>query len=258
MNYLRTMLCVTGAVLLSAPAPGADRMSARETVDSIVTTIAVEEEGLKRGTDWEREQMALNEQIRQATLEKAWYAGQARTFGRYIESAQQHLADLREKQDNLHRIEAELEGDLIAVVDRLAGLVAADIPFLQQERADRIAFLQKTVGDYDLAGVEKLRRVLEALQVELEYGRTAEVTGEKLTINGAGQAVRCLRIGRMGLYALSADNSRAWRWDSAGGFIPLPEKDVRNVEAAVEMVTNDVATSLPILPFEETSNASNR
>lgn len=256
MNLLRTTLCVTCALLLSGPALGAERTAARETVNNIVSTISMEEAGLKAGTAWEREQLALNEQIRQATLEKAWYAGQTRTFSRYVESARQRLANLRRKQENLHRIEAELEGDLIWVVDRLAGLVAADLPFLKAERADRMAFLQKTVSDYDLAGAEKLRRVLEALQVELEYGRTAEVTREKRTIDGISQAVRCLRIGRTGLYALSADKSRAWMWNKDAGFIPLTKKDARYVRKSVQMLVDDNITSLPLLPFEETRNAS--
>lgn len=259
MRLLRTMIYVLCTLLAADLATAAGPpMSARETVDSIVTTISMEKKGLKSGTAWEREQSALNERIRQATLEKAWYDAQVKTLGRYAESARQRVDELQRQQVNLRQIETKLESELIAAVDQLAALVRADLPFLPAERADRLAFLRKTVGDYDLDGAEKLRRVLEGLQVELAYGKTVEVTREKRAINDVNQSVRCLRVGRMGLYALSPDNARAWRWRAETGFTPLAQDDVAAVGKAIEMMDKRNITFLPLLPVEVKQHVSNR
>jgi len=57
---------------------------------------------------------------------------------------------------------------------------------------------------------EKYRRVLEAFQIEIEYGRTIESYREK---NNDGQMVEFLRVGRVGLYSMSLDGQSMSYWD---------------------------------------------
>ena len=49
-----------------------------------------------------------------------------------------------------------------------------DIPFLMEERMERIAFLQDTLDRADVSVAEKFSQVLQAYQVENTYGTTIE------------------------------------------------------------------------------------
>ena len=53
---------------------------------------------------------------------------------------------------------------------RLEESVARDLPFLTEERSLRLASLRQELVRPDIAGAEKLRRLLEALQIEAQYG----------------------------------------------------------------------------------------
>src|SRR3546814_10371402 len=56
---------------------------------------------------------------------------------------------------------------------------------------------------------EKFRRILESYQIEVDYGRTLGV--ERIDIDGSSMDV--LRVGRIGLYALTPDGSSPKMWD---------------------------------------------
>ncbi|MCK4503919.1 MAG: DUF3450 family protein, partial [Desulfuromonadales bacterium] len=164
------------------------------------------------------------------------------------DSAKSRIVELQRQHDNLQRIEAELAGELITTVESFTALVAADLPFLSQERLRRVDFLQQTVADYELVSAEKLRRVLEGLQVELGYGNNVEINDGTITVNGGQQLVQFFRPGRLGLYALATDGARAWIWERDSGYRELATADTEVVKETVEMVAKRSITALSNLP----------
>lgn len=237
---------MAGAVLIGSSA-GALAASPEAVIKTVTSTIAIEKEAHERGSKWEREQAALQEEIRQAKLEEAWYALQVDTFTRYVSTAQGRVDALTTTRDELERMEAELEGELVASVTALETFVQSDVPFLPQERADRLKFLHTTVDNYDVTGAEKMRRILEAMQVELAYGNSIEVTQSTIAAEAGNQNVQLVRIGRVGLFALSPDGKKSWSWNAATGFTPMDSVYTRSLQ---HIVAGNVQT-LPALPFSE-------
>ncbi len=236
--------CCTGGVSFAT----ADNNQVHETVDAIVATIKLEQQALKDGSAWEREEARLLDEIRQAKLEEAWYATQVKIISGYNNEAKKRIVDLESKRDNLQKIEAGLEGELFVSVEKFSSLVANDLPFLLQERSQRVNFLHQTLADYELDSAEKLRRVLEGMQVELSYGKEIELGTGAIKVDGVEQLVQFLRLGRVGIYALAVDGERGWTWNRDGGYRQLLKADVAELNQAVDMVARQTVNSVPNLP----------
>ena len=63
---------------------------------------------------------------------------------------------------------------MLKMIEVMSLFVELDLPFLPEERQTRIIQLQTLMERADVTLAEKYRRILEAYQVETEYGRTIE------------------------------------------------------------------------------------
>lgn len=231
-------------------AAAADKADPAVVLDTLASTIAAERAAQARGGQWEKERLRLEEEIRQARLEEAWYDRQAAMLEAYVRTAEARIAGRQEALETVGRMDAELHGLLTDVVGRLQAFVAGDIPFLREERARRLEFLQSSLADYELSSAEKLRRVLEALQAELGYGRDVQPASAMEMLDGAPRAVNLVRIGRVGLYAVTPDGQQAWHWTRDQGFVPLDAASRRGVAEIVADLEKKQPRSLPVLPLD--------
>lgn len=95
---------------------------------------------------------------------------------------------------------------MLATLDQFVSL---DIPFLIEERTKRVAQLKETMGRADVSISEKYRRIVEAYQIEMEYGRTLEAYQGKI----GDKTVEFLRAGRVGLMYQTLDGKETGYWD---------------------------------------------
>jgi DNA repair exonuclease SbcCD ATPase subunit len=96
----------------------------------------------------------------------------------------------------------------------LAQFVELDVPFLVEERSRRVATLQEMMPRADVTFSEKYRRILEAYQVEMEYGRTIEAYEAKLGSDAKARTVQFLRVGRVALLYQTLDGAETGYWDA--------------------------------------------
>lgn len=118
------------------------------------------------------------------------------------------MADLNKAIDEVSVIERQITPLMLRMIDGLAQFVELDVPFLPEERANRIADLKAMMDRADVAPSEKFRRVMEAYQVEMDYGRTLEAYSGLHTIDGQERDVEFLRVGRTALVYQTRDASR--------------------------------------------------
>lgn len=120
-----------------------------------------------------------------------------------IESLKQQILSIEQTEQGIMPL-------MDSMLTALSDFIASDTPFLMNERQQRIAELKTLLVSSKVTISEKYRRVLEAFQIEIEYGRTIEAYREK---NSEGQMVEFLRVGRVGLYSISLDGQSMSYWD---------------------------------------------
>ena len=103
------------------------------------------------------------------------------------------------------------------MVDMLASLdsfISLDVPFLLDERAQRLSLMKDLLKRADVTTAEKFRRLLESFQFENEYGRTIEAyNGKLIAENGTERTVQFLRLGRVVLAYQTLDGNEQGIWN---------------------------------------------
>ena len=101
------------------------------------------------------------------------------------------------------------------MVDTLARFVELDVPFLLEERTARVQNLQEHDEPRATSAIsEKYRRILEAYQIELEYGRTLDAYEGRLGTGADARTVEFAQLGRVSLMYRTLDGSETGYWDA--------------------------------------------
>jgi hypothetical protein len=133
-----------------------------------------------------------------------------------LDNQMSELAQLAQSMEEVSVIERQISPLMARMISTLESFVALDVPFLQAERTKRINDLKQMMNRADAAVSEKFRRVLEAYQIEVDYGRTIEAYSGILPLNGQDTDVDFLRIGRVSLVYQTRDGSQLGQWQQSG------------------------------------------
>lgn len=139
---------------------------------------------------------------------------------------------------------------MVEMVDVLERFINLDQPMLKGERLARLEELKRNLTRSDVEIAEKYRRVIEAYQIEAEYGQTIEAYEGPLSLEGRDLTVDYLRVGRVGLYYLSLDREAGGIWDSIdGGWVGLDETGLDALDFAVRVARKQAPPNLVPLPL---------
>ncbi len=159
--------------------------------------------------------------------------------------------------DRVTTIDREVVPLMLRMVDGLADFVELDVPFLIEERRSRVKNLQALMQRADASPAEKFRRVLEAYQIENEYGRTIEgVRGTVNTTDGRQLTVDFLRVGRVALFYKTLDDAELARWNQKNRtWEAIDTSFISSVKKALSVAREQAAPDLLILPIDAPENA---
>lgn len=165
-----------------------------------------------------------------------------------LDSLQSQLASIEETQQAVLPM-------LQRMVESLERFVELDVPFQPEERAERLAQLRDLMVRADVSLAEKYRRVLEAYQIESEYGRSLEAWRGTLDSGESTRVVDFLRLGRMMLFYQTLDGREQGYWDAAqGSWSSLPDGYRRSLEQGLSIARQQqtpVMLRLPLPPVED-------
>lgn len=130
-----------------------------------------------------------------------------------VVSQKKELESISLQLQNIETTQRDIVPLMLKMIDTMAQFVSLDIPFLPEERQTRVLQLQTLMERADVSLAEKYRRILEAYQVETEYGRTIEAYRDELIIDDNSRTVDFLRIGRVSLYYKTLDGQEVGIWD---------------------------------------------
>ncbi len=179
--------------------------------------------------------------------------------------------DLRTYNDNMRQLlasqaaeKARLEQELaevevvrrsvvplmVEMVDVLEKFIDLDQPMLKEERLARLAELKRNLTRSDVEIAERYRRVIEAYQIEADYGQTIEAYEGPLSLGDRELTVDYLRVGRVGLYYLSLDRETGGIWDATSAdWVALNDSQLDALDFAVRVARKQAPPNLVPLPL---------
>lgn len=161
------------------------------------------------------------------------------------------LQTLAQSMDEVAVIERQITPLMLRMIAGLEQFVQLDVPFLADERAKRVATLKTMMDRADIASSEKFRRVLEAYQVEVDYGRTIEAYTSLLNVEGKEREVDFLRVGRLDLIYLTRDGKQAGIWNKeTKQFQSLPDSNISQINKALRIARKQLAPDMLTLPVQ--------
>jgi len=165
-----------------------------------------------------------------------------------VEGQAATLEDIALSMDQVDVINRQIFPLMERMIDGLAQSIQLDLPFLMEERTKRIDDLKSIMERSDVSVAEKFRKVMEAYQIENDYGASSEFYTESLTLDGATRSFNILRIGRIGLYFQSDDTKITGRWDNAAREWVIDDSARNEVRKGLRMARQLIAPELINIP----------
>ena len=237
------------ALFLVSPA-----VLSQDSVDQIVNT------GIERNAEAEASQQRVNTTAESTEKVVGDYKKELKVIDglkvynallqKQLDDQQAEVAQLKESIANVSVIERQITPLMLRMTDALEQFIKLDVPFLLEERTTRVNTLRETIARADVTAAEKFRSVLEAYQIESEYGRTIEAYKDVLDIGGSAREVSLLRFGRVSLVYQTDDRESNGAWDqNARAWTPLDAAEYRNqITNGLKIARKQVAPDLFLLP----------
>jgi hypothetical protein len=205
------------------PAPPAPQASQQSPAASQQVTQALQAQ-VQNDKDRAKEQQEING-IREKTQDAAGRYAQAMadadSLERYnkqldsqVKSQEAEMASIERQLTEIETTNREVQPLMQQMVDTLDQFVKLDVPFLLEERTARVQTLKDMMGRADVTISEKYRRILEAYQIELEYGRTLDAYSGRLGTGADARTVEFVRLGRVSLMYRTLDGAEVGYWDA--------------------------------------------
>jgi hypothetical protein len=98
---------------------------------------------------------------------------------------------------------------------------------------------------------EKYRRILEAYQIENDFGRTIEAYQGELALGEQKLTVSFLRVGRVSLVYQTLDGEKMGVWDrKKGQWVDLPQDYYGDITRGLRIAKKQAPPDLIFLPVE--------
>jgi hypothetical protein len=199
-----------------------------------------------------REYRSVNKQIESLRV----YNAQVQKL---VAAQRAQIAGLERRIENAAMVGREVTPLMLRMIDALETFIKLDVPFLQEERTKRVARLRKMMDRSEVPDSEKYRRIMEAFQVENEYGRTIEAYKSKLALGGRKRTVNFLRVGRVVLVYQTLDGKEAGVWDQERrSWQPLSGEHRTSLRRGFRIARKQMAPDLIRLPVPAAKDVGGR
>ncbi len=200
--------------------------------------------------DWAEQKADLTSRFRSARANVDWLQSRRSDELEKVAALEERIAEMKRRLTEARRLESSIQDSLMVILVKLEKTVRNSSPFLPEERNLRLDSVRRDLVQPDVPSAEKLRRLLEALQVEAGYASTVEVYQDRIEIEGQDIHVDILRLGRLSLFWRTSDGSRVGHYDRAANcWAELPGRHGHAIARAMEMATRMRPMDLIDLPL---------
>ncbi len=166
-----------------------------------------------------------------------------------VSGQQAVLEDIGLSMDQVDVINRQIFPLMTRMIDGIEQSIQLDVPFLMDERSKRVDSLKTIMDRSDVSVAEKFRKVMEAYQIEMDYGSSSEWYRQTLTLDdGTTRDYNILRIGRVGLYFQSDDTKITGRWDHDARQWVVDDSARNEIRKGLRMAKQLIAPELILIP----------
>jgi TolA-binding protein len=242
-----TAICAGAVGVLLASAASAQQL------DQVITQgerrIQLAQESQQRVDTVVNQTRSLADQYRQILREIEGLEIYNRLLERQVERQGEQKEQIRASIDQVTVVQRQIMPLMDRMIAGLDQFVSLDVPFLANERRARVDNLQTLLERQDVSVAEKFRRVMEAYQIENEYGRTIENYKGSLEVGGLVREVDFLRIGRTTLVYQTTDGQNQGVWDQQNGqWVALGSEYRNRIRQGLRVARRQLAPELLLMP----------
>lgn len=171
-----------------------------------------------------------------------------------VDDQNRELDELRTSIDQVTVIERQILPLMTRMISGLEQFIQLDVPFLLEERMERISNLRSLLSRSDVTTAEQFRNVMEAWQIENDYGATSETYTAEVTIDGTTREVDFMKIGRVALLYLTPNGEIANAWDQrTRTWVPLDAQYREAIRQGLRVLATGSPEMfvIPVAPPEE-------
>jgi len=210
-----------GAALLVAAASHAPLVAAAEEKKTLEPLLEEQVAADEAAIASQERINQLSDETRDMLLQYRQYLTETRNLNEYgrqlstqVESQESEVALVKQQLVEIENTARNVLPLMEKMLDTLDRFVSLDLPFQLEERRKRVASLKDAMGRADVTISEKYRRIIEAYQIEADYGRTLEAYQGELGEGAKARTVRFLRIGRVALLYQTLDGEETGYWNA--------------------------------------------
>ena len=132
------------------------------------------------------------------------------------------------------------------MLESLESFINLDTPFRIEERQNRIDLVRSSLAKPKVTASEQVRQVLEAYNIEAEYGRKIDTYESTLQ---DGTVVNILVIGRIGMFYQTKDEQSSGRWNNeTNSWDELPGTYRKPIRNGIRMAKKLAPTDMLMMP----------
>lgn len=241
------VVAIISSVLLAVPAYAAN-------VDNVLDSSV---DRNKAGVQAQKTVEKLDDEIRSLTNEYRNVVAESQGLDIYLQQLNKQMSFQQQELDrldgslgNIQGMEREITPLMLRMIDSLESFVKLDLPFQQKERLAKIEEVKGVMDKSSATVAERYRRVLNAYQDEIEYGRTLETYTGPLEINQQEVDVDFLRVGRLSLVFMTKDGKKMGVWNpKVGNWEALDASHKSKIVQAMRIAGEQAAPDLIRIPL---------
>lgn len=168
-----------------------------------------------------------------------------------VADQQRGIDSLQTQIDGIDGVKRGVVPLMFRMIDSLEQFIDLDIPINIDERKARVERLRDVMANSNVTTSEQFRQVVEAYQIENQYGQNIRAYQGTLDYQGTEITVDFFNLGRTALLALSLDQKSAWVWDNdSRSWQVLGDEYLSSVVIAVRMANKLLTPNLLKLPIK--------
>lgn len=161
-------------------------------------------------------------------------------------------ANIKSLEDQIAGIDKTKQGVvplMYKMIDTLEKFVELDVPMNIDARRERIQGLRDVMGNSNVSVSEQFRLVLEAYEIEANYGTVFGVYQGEIDLGGQKLTADFLHMGRISFVAQSLDMKHSWVWDNdTRSWDELGDEYTKAITDGIRMARKQLPLDLTKMP----------